>query len=134
MGAEAGVPDAILGCRPEGQAVALEGLAEADVSAFEADEAAILDFADDVRGAVLGWLDSVWEAPGAWPVALGRDGHADPLMWAVGVVDMAPSIEVLLTVLEVAELPADEYFSIDGAMESLVLRSEEHTSELQSRP
>src|ERR1700722_15309070 len=93
LGSEYDVEDAILGCWPERDGLAAEGLGEFDGAAEEADVTALLNTAHDVARSVFEGRDGLDIVARAGLIAAGRDSQLDRLVRSLRVVDVAPALE-----------------------------------------
>src|SRR5262249_46082924 len=121
VSAKAGIPDTI-GCGwPEGEAMASEGLAEPDLMSVKADEAAMLDLADDLTVVIFRRLQRLGKGSRAHAISVGRYSEINRLVRPEGVVDGPPAVEPALAVAQIAKAAAGQDLSLEGAMEALIL-------------
>src|SRR5262245_21415415 len=120
-----GEEDAVLAVRRErsdGDALATEGLRDLPVPSFEAD--VVLgcgDRADDLALVIFHLRQAVRHRARARSIAAGRHLLVEGLMWPIAIVDRPPSLEGTLHLGEIAEAPQGKDFSLERAVEALVL-------------
>ena len=111
----------ILAGRAQGDRLAAQGLADAQRSVLETDEAVAVDLANLVAGRILDRRQNLGERPRARSVALPRRRHAERRVRPLVIVAWAPVIEGALAVGEIAEAAPADHFGLEGPMEALLL-------------
>ena len=103
------VEDAIVVGRSYGDVLSDQRLGSLPSSALEADVGRGVDAADDGVGPVVEGLDGQGEGSSAVPVAIGRHGQANGVVWPVVIVAMPPSVKGPLGLVEIVEGSALEH-------------------------
>ena len=95
------VPEAILGGRPQGDALADKRFRQPYLVSFERDPPVLLHVAHEVIGAVFRLGQALWPGARTWLIALRRHGVIERLMRPLRIVDDAPGVEDRLPTAEI---------------------------------
>jgi uracil-DNA glycosylase len=121
MLAIAEVEEAVCLGRTQGNGATDKGSRAADVASLEGQPAVHLNLAHVCGRLVVGWIDATGHGFLAALVTPGGCGHADALVRALGVVDLAPGVEGRLCRGQIGQGVDVQDFGLEGAMEALVL-------------